>query len=280
VNAVNAPAAARDLLPVALIAAWYAVGLVRMWERVGTGRLVPRSRAVAFGAGVATLAVALGPPLDTLSEQHLAAHMVQHVLLIYVCAPLLVAGAPLPTMLWAFSDPVRARCSRVWRRAHRHVAGDAWPLWVAGTLTVQAVVLLVWHVPPLYDAAVRNPGVHVLEHAAFLFTAIAFWWAAAGAVRRARYGGVLVAIFIAKLPGLLLGVGMTLDRHLWYPVYGRGERALSDQQYAGVVMWVFGGTLAALWALWMFALWMRGLERHSPNGELLPPDLRGARSGA
>jgi putative membrane protein len=276
---MNLAGSANALLPVAIVGAWYAVGLVRMWERVGVGRLVSRARVVAFVSGLFATAVALGPPLDTLADRNLTAHMGQHVLLIFVAAPLLVVGAPFPVLLWAFSDRRRIAWQRGWRRVHRSVAGDAWPLWVGGALTVQAVTLMLWHVPLFYDAAVHNDAVHAAEHATFLFTAIAFWWTAAGAVRRARYGALLIAVFIAKLPGLLIGVGMTFDRHVWYPVYGHGAHALDDQQFAGVLMWVGGGTIAAITALWTFALWMHSLEVHSPSSAarttLHVPDVEG-----
>ena len=61
-----------------------------------------------------------------------------------------------------------------------------------------------------------------------LFTAMAFWWTIAGAVRRLRFGAGVLAVFIAKLPGLVLGVGMAIDTHVWYHAYGSGSAALQD----------------------------------------------------
>jgi cytochrome c oxidase assembly factor CtaG len=99
-------------------------------------------------------------------------------------------------------------------------------------------------------------------------------------VRRARYGATLVAVFIGKLPGLLLGVGMTIDAHVWYRSYGSGAHALADQQYAGVVMWVGGGSVAAIAGLVTFTVWMRAMERTDPNALTTHPSLREVGSAA
>ena len=92
-----------------------------------------------------------------------------------------------------------------------------------------------------------------------------FWWALAGAVRRSRFGPGILAVFVAKLPGLVIGVGLAVDRHIWYPVYGRGPAALEDQHVAGVVMWVGGGMIATVTALILFGSWLAGLERDAPS---------------
>ncbi len=258
---------------VVALGVWYAIGLGRMWARVGRGRLVSPVRAGCFATGVVVLLFALGPPLDTQVDTNLTLHMTQHVLMMWVAAPLLVAGAPFPTLLWALPDNVRPRLQRHWQRLHRRASGDAWPLWVAVALAVQTTALAVWHVPALYQAAVRNDAVHMTEHFVFFGTSVALWWTLAGAVRRARYGAGVLAVFIAKLPGLILGVGMTLDAHIWYPVYGSGAGALHDQQYAGIVMWVAGGMIATVAALVLFASWMTALERLAPNAHVHVPEV-------
>jgi putative membrane protein len=250
---------------VVAVAIWYALGLARMWNRAGVGRLVSKTRVALFAAGLAATALALGPPLDTHVGTNFTLHMTQHVVLIWVAAPLLVAGAPVPPLLWGLPDSWRVKVQRRWQRIHRSVAGDAWPLWVAFAVLAQALALAIWHLAPMYQAALGSDLVHTAEHASFLFTAIALWWTIAGAVRRLRFGAGVLAIFVAKLPGLLLGVGLTLDTHIWYRRYGSGAAALRDQQYAGVVMWVGGGMAATVAALILFGLWMQAMERDAPN---------------
>ncbi len=258
--------AAGGLGVVVAVAIAYALGLFRIWERVGVGRLVSPWRAALFLAGLAVLGVALGPPIDTSVAHDLTLHMTQHVLMIWVAAPLLVVGAPLPTLLWAFPDRTRLSLQSRWQRVHREVAGDRWPVWVIVASFAQAVVLAVWHLPALYQPAAQHAFVHALEHGSFLITAMLFWWTIAAAVRRTRFGAGVLAVFVAKFPGLFLGVGMTLTTHTWYPAsYGSGAAAVRDQQGAGVVMWVGGGMIATIAGLTLFWHWMQALERSTPS---------------
>src|SRR5436305_12402173 len=133
------------------------------------------AQALSFGAGWLTLAIALSPPLDEWSEQWIAAHMVQHELLMVVAAPLLAAGGPLIAWLWVFPAPARRRvAATLWRPPVTAV-------WAAGTapLTVfllHALALWVWHLPALYDYALEHEGVHIVQHLCFLGTAALFWW--------------------------------------------------------------------------------------------------------
>src|SRR5262245_9756325 len=96
--------------------ALYARGLRRLWARADAGRPQLRQRALYFGAGLLTVAVALESPLDDLSGSLFFAHMVQHLLLIAVAAPLVVLGAPLTPWLWALPPSARRGTSRLWRR--------------------------------------------------------------------------------------------------------------------------------------------------------------------
>ena len=249
-----------------LVAVLYGIGVARIWSAASRGRLVSVAQVASFAAGIAVLTVALGPPLDTTVSHDLTAHMTQHVLMIWLAAPLLVIGAPFPTLLWALPDALRFRVQPWWRRTHRAVFGDAWPLWVAIAVIVQSVVLGLWHLPAMYQGAVQHPMVHAAEHASFLFTAIFFWWTITAAVRRTRFGAGVLAVFIAKFPGLILGVGMTISSTSWYPnAYGSSTASVRDQQGAGVVMWVAGGMMATIAGLTLFWFWMQALERATPS---------------
>lgn len=244
------------------VAVAYALGLARIWRRVGTGRLVSPRRALLFFAGLVALGVALGPPIDGRVGRDLTLHMTQHVLMIWVAAPLLVIGAPLPTLLWSLPDDARLRAQHWWQRVHHEIAGDHWPVWVVLASFAQAIALGVWHVPALYEAASQHAVVHALEHASFFFTALFFWWTIAAAVRRSRFGVGVLAVFVAKFPGLILGVGMTLAKRPWYPA---SYVSLTDQQGAGVVMWVAGGMIATIAGLALFWHWMQAMERATPS---------------
>jgi putative membrane protein len=182
------------------------------------------------GGGVALVAVAgLHGPAHT----NLAAHMAQHVLLLNVAAPLLALGTAVPRPL-ARLRPVTAL--------------------VVG-LVVQSGVMLAWHAPAPYRAAVRNNALHAVEHLAFLGAAMVFWWAVIAACRRAEYGASVLAVFFAMAPATILGFGLTFSRTAWY------GGAVSDQQVAGVVMWSFGGLASIVAGLTLFVLWVRPRPR-------------------
>ena len=169
-----------------------------------------RTQRAVFTAGLATLAFAVGPPIDLFADRSLTAHMTQHVLLLTVVPPLLVAGAP-----------IELRSS--WRAALTATA-------------VQTVVMWCWHVPALYDSASGDSPVHGVEHLIFLAVGIAFWTTAMST--RIGIAAPLV-LFLAALPGTGLGVALTLAAAPWY----HGYRDLESQQVAGVVMWAGAGTV-------------------------------------
>ena len=118
----------------------------------------------------------------------------------------------------------------------------------------------LWHAPALYDAAVRHPLVHGLEHLSFVTSAAVFWWAVAGG-RRSRFGAAVIVVFLGALPGTALGAAMLLAPRAWYPRYPD----LSDQQLAGVVMWAFSGLIYVVGAVALFATWLSGLDRSTPG---------------
>jgi putative membrane protein len=230
----------------------YAVGVRRAG---GRGRLVTPGQIGCFAAAMVTLAVALLPPLAERADHGLVAHMVQHVLLLVVAAPLLALSAPLPTLLRALPAGVAVG---PWRRVLRSHA-RRWLAWVSATLVVSSAVMLVWHAPVLYEAALHHEAVHALEHVSFLATATAFWWAVGLGSPRPR-GAAIAVVFVAALPGTALGAALTLAGGPWY----RDYPSLADQQLAGVVMWGFAGLAYVLAAAVVFGMWLRSVERDSP----------------
>jgi putative membrane protein len=248
----------------------YAFGLDRAWRTAGWGRLVRVSQVRYFAAAQAVLAVSLLPPLATSAHESLTAHMVQHVLLLVVAAPLLALGAPLPTLLWALPEAWRERGLTMWRgllRSH----GRRWAPWAGATLLAQSIVMLAWHAPGLYGAALEHDVLHVLQHASYVATATAFSWAV-GVGSAHRHGAAVPVLFVAALPGTALGAALTLAANPWYA----GYPSLSDQQLAGVVMWGFAGLAYVLAAACLFGLWLAGLERDAPARPLEPAVGRGA----
>lgn len=224
----------------------YAKGLSVLWQR-DSGRGVSHRRVAAFYAGILVVLVAIMSPLDALAEMLFSAHMVQHLALVVVAAPLLVYGAPSVPISLGLPAPVR-------RRIHRFgsstAAAGVMGLLVAAPVvwSLHAATLWMWHVPALYERALNNEVVHAAQHFCFLGSAMLLWILAIGSARRRRLDRALAAglLFLTALQSGALGVVLTFARS---PLY-RGHAAaawgldpLTDQQLAGAIMWVPSGVV-------------------------------------
>jgi putative membrane protein len=232
-----------QLLPVALGALLYALR-VRGLRRRGTP--LPWWRPTLFALGVALLVIALVPPLESLADELFAMHMAQHLLLGDLAPLCIVAGLTGPVLRPLLS--VRT-VQRLRVLAHPLVA---LPLWAAN--------LLLWHVPALYEAALRNDAVHALEHVAF-FTAGALMWSPVLEVLpgpewfgTAWKMGYMVAV---RVVSTVLGNVFVWGGEPFYSFYEQADRpwgisAEADQGIAGAVMMV-EGSLVTIGALaWLF----------------------------
>lgn len=252
---------------IALAAIAYGRGLWVLWRRAGVGQGVSVGQATAYAAGLATLVVALVSPVGYLSGALLSAHMVQHLLLLVVAAPLLVAGAPLFVGLWALPRRGRQVVARWWQGARGwHAAWEAaaQPLFV---WLLYAVTLWVWHLPRLYEAALADPLVHDLQHLGFLVSAGLLWWVVLSPMGRLRLnrGAAMLYLFTTMLHGSALGVLITLSPRMWYPYYAGtaaawGLTGLEDQQVAGVLMWMPACLVYIGLAAFIFTIWLRESE--------------------
>ncbi|HEY4378434.1 MAG TPA: cytochrome c oxidase assembly protein [Acidimicrobiales bacterium] len=238
---------------VGLVGAAYVVAVWGAWARLGPGRVVSTWRAGCFVGGLLVAAGAVVGPMDGLADRSLPAHMTQHVLLMLVAGPLLAVGRPVEVLARLLPDRLRRSAMRGGARASRSARGDGWPRWAAATVTLHTVVMLGWHVPALYQLAVRNEGVHGLEHLSMTVAAVVMWWVLLDAGRPRPAAGAVLALFAADLPMTLLGVALMVSRTVWYPVYGTG---LQGQQVAGAVLWGFGGALMVIEAVAVFAWWL------------------------
>jgi len=232
------------------------------WQVTTHRRAVARWQRRSFVAGMAVVWLALVSPLDAMGSSLSSAHMVQHLLLTAVAAPLLVAGAPMITILRSLPRSLTRRVHR-WRMTPAGRAGR-WLLANPVAATVPSVVALwAWHVPVLYEAAVGNELVHRLEHATFVLTALVSWAAivAAGRRRRDRPGMAVLVLFALSLQCGILGVLLAFSRRPWYPSYATateqwGLTPLEDQQLAGVIMWIPAGAVYMVVALVLLSRWI------------------------
>src|SRR4029450_5020423 len=214
----------------------------QMPHRFGAARLA------AFLAGLAALSIAIASPLHACADLLLTAHMLQHLLLMLIVPPLLLASAPYMPLLRGLP-----------RRVVKHGLGPclAWPAlgrwgrrlthpltaWLAFVVTSTA-----WHVPALYELALRAPGWHEVEHLCFVVTALLFWWPVMQPWPSRPQGPrwvLLPYLFLADVQNTILAAFLTFCERVLYPTYATAPRltamtALDDQAAAGALMWVLG----------------------------------------
>lgn len=226
----------------------------------------PTGRFWWYVLGVAVLALALVSPIDALGDGYLfSVHMLQHLLLIQVVPPLLLLGLTPEMMEKLLAYPRLRRLERVVGRPT-----VAWPLAV--------ITLWVWHAPALYDLAVADENVHILQHLCFLVTATIFWWPVLAPLpeHRAPLPLCLLYLVAASFSSSVLGILITFAPPGLYPAYLHplGQPAIvhlirtvwlidpaGDQQIGGLLMWVPGG-LAYLFAIIVVCgSWLAAPER-------------------
>jgi cytochrome c oxidase assembly factor CtaG len=231
-----------QLVPLILVTVLYA-RRVRTLKRRGTP--VPGWRIACFSLGVALLLLALASPVATLGEERLFSfHMLQHVLLGDLAPLALLGGLTGPIL-----RPVLSYVHRLRVLAHPLVA---LPLW--------AINLYVWHLPVLYDAAVRHEAVHALEHACFFAGGTIMWLPVLETLPAPEWFGTgwkFGYIAAVRVVETVLGNVFLWAGHPFYRVYEDfprqwGISPLHDQGLAGTVMMIEGSlvTLAAL--AWLF----------------------------
>jgi cytochrome c oxidase assembly factor CtaG len=258
--------------PLALVTAAYTLGWWRLSRR---GAPVSRWRAAAGAGSLATIAIALLSPLDALADRLFTGHMIQHLLLIAVAAPLILLADPFPALVWALPGSARAAVGRALRRGGwgRRVGVALTALPLAWTLHV--LVVWFWHVPVAYDAAVADRLLHDLEHVAFFASAVLFWWPVIHPAPRLRaaasYAARMTVLVLGALQGALLGLLLATSSEVWYASYARAAppwslAPLDDQAIGGLVMWGVGGAIDMLAVLLLGARMLSAEDRSAARG--------------
>jgi putative membrane protein len=253
-----------------LLAAW------AFWrgQTSGPRRPVDSWRARCFSGALVALGLALLSPLDALSGSLASAHMVQHLLLLLVAAPLLALSAPSSAILRGSPLALR-RASGRWRRRFGLTHGNLGALRHPAAVWLLSVgVVWFWHAAAPYDATLDNQLLHVLEHASFLVTAVLFWQVVVGVRGAARVSGGLgvLLVFAMAMQSVFLSVLLTFARTPWYSGYAAttapwGLDPLTDQRLAGVIMWIPAGVIYLVVALALLVTWIRATEREMSRSE-------------
>ena len=250
-------------LPV-LLAGWAYWAAMRRVNAVHPANPVPRYRWWAWLAGLVTLIVALASPIERYDTTLFSVHMVQHLLLAFVAAPLLMLGAPITLLLRVATPKGRKRIilpvlhSRVMRVL-------AFPLVSWGLF---ALVMWGSHFSPLFDAALEDPFIHLVEHGLFLGTAMLFWWPVIGAdpgPYRLPHAARVGYLALGMPFGTFLGLAIFSATTVLYPHYatlGRtwGPAPIEDQALAGGIMWAGGDAVFLIALVAAVAVWLRSEE--------------------
>jgi len=271
---------AHVVLPLLVAGLLYWLG-VRRVAAAHPSNPVPRWRARAWYLGLFVMFVALESPIGAYDTTLFSDHMVQHLLLIVVAAPLLAIGAPITLLLRVASSAQRQRLILPVLHS-RPVRLLAHPLiaWV-----VFAVVMYWSHFSSLFDLALENEGWHVVEHGIYVAAALLFWWPVVGADPapwRLPHPARVAYLFLGMPWSSFLGLAIysapaPLYAHYATLVRTWGPTPLADQQLAGGIMWVLGDgafLIAMLLAVWV---WLRAEER---EGERVDAQLDRERAAA
>jgi cytochrome c oxidase assembly factor CtaG len=237
------------------------VGVARMRRRW------PVWRTALFLLGLAALLAALASPIDGYAAVSFAVHMVQHMLLTVIAAPLLMLGAPIRPLLRGLPAWVRAAIVRPLARAHAvrtfvHLLRQ--PL-IAAALYVGG--LYAWHLPNLYDAALLDARVHLIEHAWFFLSALIFWSVVIDPEpfrATLSYGARLPYLLVlGAAQNTVLGGVLSFSSRLLYTAYASVSETtifdmdrVTDQRVGGAIMWVVGDFVFLAAASVAFFLWL------------------------
>jgi len=232
----------------------YAVGLLRRPYKLIDG--VTRRQVIFFYLGVLVIFFALVSPLDAIGDRYLfSVHMVQHLFLTMVGAPLLLIGTPGVLL----KPLIRPRPIFLLAKflTHPFMAfflfnADFW----------------LWHIPALYDATLTHEGIHILEHITFIVFGVISWWPVFSPLSEdlppLSTGGQVLYLFFSGMPVVALGAGLTFAGPLYAPYLEAprlwGLSAATDQQLGGLIMWVPGNIIYIIIVSILFIRWMQKQE--------------------
>jgi putative membrane protein len=228
------------------------VWALRRQPLLAAGTPVERRRVASFAAALVVLLGALTGPLHDLSDYYLfSAHMIQHLLLAFVMPPLLLYGVP----GWMVRPLLpRGRWLRWARRLTRP----------SGAFFAFNVVLVAWHLPPLYNLAMEVHPVHIVQHLLIMAASVVLWWPLMSPVPelpRAPYPLQMLYLFVVGMPMVVVSIFITMADSVLYPYYAAAPRVWEwltprgDQHLGGLIMWIPGGLVFLVAVSVVFFRW-------------------------
>lgn len=247
---------------VLVAAAWYSLGALSLARR--HGRKIALWRHACFASALVLTIVALDSPLERAADTLFWAHMLQHVLLMMVIAPLFVAAAPWMTFWRPLPLRFRRRAARgvtksprlQWLRTSARFIAAPIPAWIAFNGD-----MALWHVPWLYDLTLRNTTVHYVEHVSFIVFGVLFWAQVIESPpmhSRLSTSGRAIYTAVGSIASWLLAIVLALANKPLYPAYTghHGLSALGDQQLAAGVMLGPGSIAYAIVFIYWVYVWL------------------------
>jgi len=246
-------------VPLAILLFLFLIGRKRL---AGRSR-VERKRPWLFLGGWLVLTLSLISPLHQGGERSFTLHMIEHELIMLIATLLLAAAHAGGILAWGLPAGLRgalggrwkAPLAKLWRRLTEPVTATV----------LQAIVMWAWHAPALFDRALTSPGWHVAQHVSFVISSLIFWTAMLDTGR----GGYLLSaacLFVTSLVEGALGALMALSVSPWYSAYaamgvsGIGLDPATDQQLAGLIMWIPGGLVHGGAAIGLLYHWLKSNE--------------------
>ena len=257
---------------IALIAAYIAwTGPLNRRRPNAADRPVSPGQRIAFVLGSVAFLLALAPPLDDWADHYLlTAHMFQHIVIMFVVAPLWLIGTPAWLLAPVLSKRSVARIGYLLTRPM--------PAFLLANL-----IVTVWHLPEPYDAALRHEPLHIIQHLSFLGAALLAWWPVLGpwpAWPRLAPPLQCLYLFLQTIPGGIIGAFVTLAAPGVYGFYDNVPRLwgidlATDQELAGLMMWVGTGLIYLLWITVIFFQWASREEAKDLPAATIQPSATG-----
>jgi putative membrane protein len=223
---------------------------------------VTRRQRFAFVTGSLVALIALGPPLDDWADSYLlSAHMFQHLLLMFVTAPLWLAGTP----DWLLRSLVRRRPL---------LSIGYWLTRPVAAFVISNAIITIWHMTFTYEAALINEPIHIVQHGSFMAAALLAWWPVFGSLP--EWPGLnrpmaCLYLFALSVPGGMVGAFVTLAAPGLYEPYTHSPRIFgidlaTDQEIAGLMMWVLTSVIYLAIISVIFFKWAAAEEAKEHRG--------------
>jgi len=228
-----------------------ALAALYLWAAYRIRRKPTPAQQLCFFSGLFVMFASLNGPVHDLSDGYLfSAHMVQHLILTLLMAPLLIAGVPDWMLRPALANRFVAAAARFFTRA---------PV----AFLVFNVVIAAWHLPPLYNAALANHDVHILQHVMLMVAAVLMWWPLMSPLPelpRLAYPGQMLYSWLMTIPMTIIAIYIAMADSVLYPAYASAPRffalsPLDDQLLGALIMWIPGGIVFYIIMTVIFFRW-------------------------